>query len=236
MTQKSITAYDADSPDEKLSSKTCQYNEVTECPSCHFAIEPKPLSAFIVKKDAPISEDVSMYLTCLCKRCRNVFLSKFKDPHESFSSRVLTFQDPAYSVPYKNKPQQFNDAIRVLSPGFVETYTQAETAEALHLYEICGSGYRKALEYLVKDYLCVNEPENTELIQSEFLSASIKRINYGRIQTLAEKCAWIGNDETHYVRKHDDLNFTDMKKFIKAILYYIESELAFKDAESITGR
>lgn len=176
-----------------------------------------------------------MYLTCLCKRCRNVFLSRFKAPDEPFSSLVLTFHDPVFSVPYKNKPQKFSEAIRVLSPGFVETYAQAETAEAQQLNAICGSGYRKALEYLVKDYLCVNDPDNEELIRSEFLSKSIKRISDPRIKTLAERSAWIGNDETHYVRKHDELNFADMKKFIKAIMYYIESELAFKDAESITG-
>lgn len=99
--------------------------------------------------------------------------------------------------------------------------------------EICGTGYRKALEFLVKDYLCHISPDNADSIKSELLGNSIKRIESTRIKTLAERCAWIGNDETHYVRKHDDVGLDEIKTFITAILHYVESELAFEKAEAI---
>ena len=50
---------------------------------------------------------------------------------------------------------------------------------------------------------------------------------------MAERSVWIGNDETHYVRKHEDLDVSDMKRFIIAMVRYVDAELAFEDAESI---
>ena len=85
----------------------------------------------------------------------------------------------------------------------------------------------------MKDYLCHKYPDDAEQIRSEFLGASIKRIDDKRVKVLAERSTWIGNDETHYVRKHDNLTLDNMKRFIKAILNYVESELAFEEADSI---
>ena len=53
------------------------------------------------------------------------------------------------------------------------------------------------------------------------------------MKVLAERSTWIVNDETHYVKKREELGLDDMKRFIKAMLSYIESELAFEEAEAI---
>lgn len=230
MGKKNIYAFSVDNPDEGRLRMSCKFNEVTECPSCHFAIEPKQLCAFYVQHD---SINHTMYLLCLCKRCQQVFMSEFKG---RLNSCFLEFSSPEYSVPCKPNGNVFSNPIRNLSPNFVETYTQAEIAESYHLFQICGVGYRKSLEYLVKDYLCHKTPENSDKIYSEFLGANIKRIDDPRIKVLAERSVWIGNDETHYVRKHDDLCLSDMKRFINAMLHYVESELAFEEAEAISSK
>ncbi len=157
-------------------------------------------------------------------------MSEYKGPSSGTS---FTFDYPRYSVPSTPLTTIIPDGIKALSPNFAETYSQSETAESQRLFQICGVGYRKALEYLVKDYLCHKSPECSEDIRSEFLAASIKRIDDSRIKTLAERSTWIGNDETHYVKKHEDLDFNDMKRFIKALLTYVESELAFEEALDI---
>lgn len=113
---------------------------------------------------------------------------------------------------------------------------QAEIAESQRLYRICGVGYRKALEFLVKDYLRRKNPDDSDKILAEPLGSCIRKLDDPRIKVLAERSVWIGNDETHYVRKHDDLDLEDMKRFIKAMLNYIESELAFEEAEAIPRR
>ncbi len=149
------------------------------------------------------------------------------------SGSVFRFGASRYSVPFTARKSIISDRIKSLSPNFDEAYSQSETAESQQLFQICGVGYRKALEYLVKDYLCHKHPECSEEICSEFLGASIKRIDDSRIKTLAERSTWIGNDETHYVKKHEDLDVNDMKRFIMALLTYVESELAFEEALGI---
>ena len=61
----------------------------------------------------------------------------------------------------------------------------------------------------------------------------IRRIEDERIRVLSERATWIGNDETHYVKKHENLDIAEMKRFIDAVLHYIESELSFEVALSI---
>lgn len=48
----------------------------------------------------------------------------------------------------------FSDIINEISPGFVKIYNQAHEAEIRLLDDIVGGGYRKALEFLIKD-ICI---------------------------------------------------------------------------------
>ena len=99
---------------------------------------------------------------------------------------------------------------------------------------IAGIGYRKALEFLVKDYAIKSNPDDEQDISTSPLGSCIKNyIDNEKIRSLAQKSAWIGNDEAHYIRKHEDRDVNDLKKFIKAIVYYISMELTVADADSI---
>lgn len=131
----------------------------------------------------------------------------------------------------KNKTA-FSEKLATVSPHFVRIYHQAEMAEAQGMTEICGMGYRKALEFLVKDFACMMNPDEEDDIKKLPLSACINNyIESNRIKTLATASAWLGNDETHYVRKHEDYDTEDMKIFIKSLVPFIESELAFLEAQ-----
>jgi len=121
-----------------------------------------------------------------------------------------------------------------LSPRFCEIYNQALEAEENELDELSGPGYRKALEFLVKDFAISRNPESIENIKDIDLSRCINQfIENRRIKTLAEKCAWIGNDLTHYTRKHEDLTIDDLKILIGVAVSFIDSELQVDFAESI---
>lgn len=65
----------------------------------------------------------------------------------------------AYPAPVRVK--DFSQEIKDLSPNFVKIYHQAEQAENTGLSDICGLGYRKALEFLVKDYAIAFNPTET---------------------------------------------------------------------------
>ncbi len=232
MGRTSIKALSAGYPNES-SLLRCAYQEITECPSCHFAIEPKTLCAYYVQPDSPSDRPCTLYLLSLCKKCSQVFLSAFQERGSRSVSGFADFDSALYSIPYTPNIIKFSDDVRQLSQDFVETYAQAEIAESQRLYRICGVGYRKALEFLVKDYLRRKNPDDSDKILAEPLGSCIRKLDDPRIKVLAERSVWIGNDETHYVRKHDDLDLEDMKRFIKAMLNYIESELAFEEAEAI---
>ena len=233
MPTKNIRALNADFPDNKNISKSCDYFEVTECPSCHYAVRPTTLTGYYLDNEGVYGDSYSLYVLYQCPNCRQVFLTRYSGYSKRGYPGELSFHYENYSVPYSPSEKKFSEAIKALSPNFVETYNQSDAAESQQMYQICGVGYRKALEYLVKDYLCHMQPDNAEKIRSEFLGACIKRIDNNRIKTLAERSVWIGNDETHYVRKHENLDIADLKKFINATVTYIESELAFEEAERI---
>lgn len=46
----------------------------------------------------------------------------------------------------------------------------SHTAEQYKLLEICGVGYRKAIDFLIKDYSIANHPLEIEKIKKEMLS------------------------------------------------------------------
>lgn len=128
----------------------------------------------------------------------------------------------------------FSDRIEKISPKFIEIYHQSEIAENTGLIEICGMGYRKALEFLVKDYAIAFNPDNESEIRNSNLSPCISNfIDNKRIKSLAMASAWIGNDETHYTRKHEDYDVGHLKLFISAVVSHIDSELAYRMAERL---
>ena len=116
--------------------------------------------------------------------------------------------------------------IEKVSKNFVEIYSQATVAENTKLDQIAGVGYRKSLEFLIKDYAIKYHPEEADDIKTMFLFPCIKKYlsEFKRLQALATAATWIGNDETHYERRHTEHDVQSMKKFIKSAAQYIAAE------------
>lgn len=213
----------------ELYSCDFEFDEIEECPRCHFAVQPKIINACYV--DEGLSDSFChLYITFYCPKCHRIFLT---DYHQTAMGSYYQYTGEYIQAPVTPNYEKFTPQISALSPMFVATYTQAQQAEASGLSEICGIGYRKALEYLVKDYLCHVDPEHEKDIKKDSLGRNIKRINDTRIKILAERSSWIGNDETHYVRKHENLSVDNMKKFIVTMVRYVDSELTFEAASVI---
>ncbi len=135
-------------------------------------------------------------------------------------------------IPYGEDITEFSTNINKLSRSFVRIYNQSEKAEEMGLDEIVGIGYRKSLEFLIKNYSIKINPEKEGAIKAKQLSPCIQDyIDNKRIKALATASAWIGNDETHYANKHDDYGIGHLKAFISSIVSYIDSELSFLEAE-----
>ena len=213
-------------------SSCLEFEEESICPICKHAISP------IYVSSALNTEKTATVLN-YCTACQNSFITNYNVTKLGKSSANYDYYNGeiSESVPNTFKEENFDEAVASLSPQFVKIYNQALAAEAQGLDEIAGIGYRKSLEFLVKDFAIHEYPDNVEDIKAIRLAKCIEKyIDNKRIATLAEKSAWIGNDETHYVRKQEDRDVSDMKKFIQAMLYFIGMVLTTEDAYSIEAK
>ncbi len=207
--------------------KDVSIEEFSRCSLCNFDILPVHITSFFYLDREGKPQRNALYSLFFCPHCKQVMMRKariFEDRRNLAEYTGVTFH------PHTPPCTRFSAAIATLSPQFVEIYHQSEAAEAAGLNEVCGIGYRKAIEFLVKDYCYSVDPEHVENIRSEFLGQTLNRIQENRIRTLAQGAVWLGNDETHYVRKNEDRDITDMKRFIAALVHFLDSEFAFQEA------
>lgn len=137
-------------------------------------------------------------------------------------SRVLV-------IPPLSVHDDFSDEIKAISPTFLKVYKQAAEAELSGFDELCGMGYRKALEFLIKDYIISLEPSKRNEIIKSFLDKCITdHVTSPHIKACAKRTAWLGNDETHYIRKWISHDLNDLKSLLNMTVYWIETELLTK--------
>jgi hypothetical protein len=153
---------------------------------------------------------------CPNLECHHLFIAAFGRG----SSGTHYFK---YAMPFKPMPRAVDDALCQVSPEFAETYRQAWRAKDEQLMKIAGTGFRRALEFLVKDYASRNQnPGDIEAIQKKPLVQVIRdHIKEEGIRTVAERAAWLGNDETHYLRKWEDKDISDLIDLIDSVGHWI---------------
>lgn len=149
--------------------------------------------------------------------------------HECGSVFLLRRNPGYYSIipNHQLASESFSDTINTISPDFVRIYNEAYSAEQMSLGDICGVGYRKALEFLVKDYVSIGKPEDLiTTVRSKSLSRCIDEfVTDERIKLVSKRAVWLGNDETHYVRKWEGKDVHDLKGIIHLVLRWIEQEV-----------
>lgn len=212
------------------------YNAINECPICHTALNPVVLYEIVTSYYD--SEQKKLTVLCLCPKCQETFITKYTLDSEEicldsgecgFSAEFLS------AAPFYETEYSFSKNLREISPKFIEIYNQSYQAEQHGLNEICGIGYRKSLEFLIKDFLITRNPESFESIARKPLVQCIADLSkdYPKLSTVAERAAWLGNDETHYARKHTSYDLETLKSFIEATVFYINLELVTDVAAAI---
>ena len=184
------------------------------CPFCHKSITPNPLFGY--KRE----NDLEVLMTCPDGDCKASFVGYY---YGTSTNKNFRFDNRVSQGTLIGR--NFTETILEVSPKFSEIYNQSFTAEQQNLTEICGVGYRKALEFLIKDYSISKHPKQKEQIEKKTLSSCIKDyIEDSRIKTVAKRAVWLGNDETHYIRKWEGKNLSDLKKLIDLTLHWVEME------------
>jgi hypothetical protein len=127
-------------------------------------------------------------------------------------------------APNHPRPDAFSPEISQLSPTFVAVQAQAMAAEPHHLDQLTGIGLRKALEFLVKDFAVSRHPDDADAIKKKLLGACIDDyMEDPNLKAVAKRAAWLGNDETHYIRRWEDRDITDLKTLIRLTVNWIEN-------------
>jgi hypothetical protein len=118
------------------------------------------------------------------------------------------------------------DFVGEISPSFVSIFKEAVEAKERGLAQIAGPGYRKAFEFLIKDYAKSKaKPEEFEDIEKPQANPVVnKYISDTRVQAVAKRALWVGNDETHYLRKWEDRDINDLATLIKLTIEWIDIE------------
>ena len=158
---------------------------------------------------------------CPSRGCERLFIGRYRQKningvyvYELFELFPLTIQTSEHS-----------DVVKTVSPDFVVIFGEAETAEKHGLKLVCGPGYRKALEFLIKDYVIRSHEDKADEIKKLNLAKCISDyVPDGRIKEVAARAVWLGNDETHYLRKWEEKDLSDLKRLIQLTLHWIEME------------
>jgi len=166
---------------------------------------------------------LSVFCRCSNPKCNHAFISDFVCWQNEYIFGKIA---PNAEMDRKD----FSEIIKEISPSFCEIYNQAYGAQQMNLSQICGVGYRKALEFLIKDYIMSSmEDEKKEGIKQKNLAKCIKEdISSQNVKAVAARATWIGNDETHYVRIWKDKDIRDLIGIIDLTIRWIESEIETK--------
>lgn len=190
------------------------------CPLCHQGIDPVPEWA------GKRNTTHQIVFRCPKKKCGSLFIAyyNFRSPNYPFALSGVAPRLPV-RVTF---PKEVTD----LSGQFATIYNQALEAEASGLDQICGVGFRKALEFLIKDYVIYLQPKEKESILKASLSQCINNhVADANLKTCATRAAWLGNDEAHYLRSWTDKDIGDLKTLIRLSVNCVHNDVLTKSYE-----
>lgn len=187
-----------------------EFEVIRECPMCHKVGKFDVLYACAYEESAATLH--------FCPACDRIFSVTYQFDFIDF---MVQNRYPAFA-----KGMDVPKYVQQLSPQFLVIYEQALRAEENDLDQIAGPGYRKALEFLVKDYAISKNPSSAEKIKQVPLGNCIETfIEHSAVKELVKRAAWLGNDYTHYLKKHTDCDLSDLKELISLTMQWINIEI-----------
>ena len=117
------------------------------------------------------------------------------------------------------------------APRFVEFYSEAVEAEKMGLENIAGTGYRSAIECLIKDYALVFELDDKEYLSDPKLTFNNAIDRYVKNDDLLKGALHfirtVGNDYTHW-NKSTSISLPQLKNYVDIIIQIFKSKFMMK--------
>jgi hypothetical protein len=170
---------------------------------------------------------LEMYFRCSNPKCSRLFIALYRFDQGISQGKPKEHFNFERSLPVEPKPIIVTADISELSPSFVKIIAQAQSAEDQGLDEIAGPGFRKALEFLIKDFavsLTSDGEAKNEIRRAPLNTVITKYLSGDKLPVVSKRAAWLGNDETHYERRWVGKDLQDLKKLIAAAEHFIAME------------
>lgn len=121
--------------------------------------------------------------------------------------------------------QAMSATVKKISPKFDQIFNEAFEAEQYNLHEISGIGYRKAYEFLIKDYVLRGKPKTEgDKIKNMGIADVVKHyIQDTHIKLIVQRVIWLGNDHAHYLPVFKNKTISDLKSLIYTTISWIEA-------------
>lgn len=182
---------------------------------------PKFLFGVFVKGDSKSLFMESVFL-CTNNKCNRLIIGYYKRVNIHVPFELIKVS------PMEIKEKNYSPEIKEVSPRFVHLFNQLFIAEQKNIEFILGIGYRKSLEFLIKDFLVYNDPSAKEKIENASLTYCLNKIDYKNISVVSNKVSWLGSEENIFTRKWDSKDINELKKFIEVTSSYITANIRLK--------
>nr|DAL17682.1 MAG TPA_asm: protein of unknown function (DUF4145) [Caudoviricetes sp.] len=117
------------------------------------------------------------------------------------------------------------------APRFVEFYSEAVEAEKMGLENIAGTGYRSAIECLIKDYALAFELDDKEYLSDPKLTFNNAIDRYVKNDDLLKGALHfirtVGNGYTHW-NKSTSISLPQLKNYVDIIIQIFKSKFMMK--------
>jgi hypothetical protein len=194
------------------------------CPHCHVANEP---AHYFHQQDTVLNTYLSIW-RCNYNKCGKLFaVSHLSNGSMYVIDRYLNGlpKGPIWPKPILElKDGKTIGTEELTESKFIKTYLQSLEAESQGYDEIAGMGYRKAIEYLVKDWAINTNPKEKEKILKLWLSGIINEFFTGDLKDILERATWLGNDQTHYNKLFEEFNISHLKELIDLIMVELDRD------------
>jgi len=205
-----------------------RYDEPNICPHCHVINEPHLKTALNCKNDKKEDELITIW-QCSNKKCYRLFAADYRrrDSNSFVFNRFLNGlpKGPDWPKPILElKSGNQNPEGEKISSKFIKTYLQSLEAQNYGLDELAGMGYRKSIEYLVKDWAIQKHPDKKEIIEKSWLGGVIKDYYTGDLKEILERATWLGNDQAHYNKLFEEYDIEILKELIDLIMVELDRE------------
>lgn len=197
---------------ERIKIKGCELIVIkpNTCTYCDKGIDP-----IIINKFAYSFYDLcNIVITYKCPCCEQIFFAKYQANPMTLGYGMECLY-PFEVIGGHKSAQEFDECVKDISQDFIKIFNDAYISEQSGCTSIVGIAYRRAFEFLIKDYAIKYNPNDADTIKTMNLSDCIKKYSPTEdVKNLLLRASWVGNDFAHYESRHEDIDVNDLKQLI----------------------